>query len=419
MAKPDDLAPYKYLFLKHLAFVRSHSTGSTEGCLVSSIFPPNAFWSSQEKSRFFHGITRYSRLRPDLIAAHVGGGKTVADVVGYMEVLEEGSKHQGETTRRRAEPARVVSDKWIKYEERMATKLREQEEAWRVEKRDMEREELMNKIKPKKKRRKRNSESEEEDPRIKSWKREDAMECLGRHELTFLDSLIRKELGQVQADLRASSAPFEGSSQNASIRANSQSQKEMRVIMTSVERRRLQKRLHMRRRRAEMAGVEVNEDEGRLKPGRKTTRSQPFDSARSGSKITPLSSPSKTQNSLCTDKECTGTDGDGDIQYKPRGLTASQGTRQALMELNIDINYVHTQELDLFNLSKFGTLWSVLVDEEQIDSISSATIRLLRACLDCFLHRLIEKTITIAEAEKAMKRGTKVWHLQAENVRFP
>ena len=46
------------------------------------VVPPNTYWSSVEKAKFFVSVARHSRWRPDMIAEDIGDGKSVADAAG-------------------------------------------------------------------------------------------------------------------------------------------------------------------------------------------------------------------------------------------------------------------------------------------------------------------------------------------------
>jgi hypothetical protein len=391
----DELAEYKKIFLQHVSFTRAHSNGDGEKPLISSIQPPNAFWTVQEKNRFFYGLSRYSKLRPDLIAEFIGPGKTTTDVIGYMAALEEGSKREGspEGKEKPHPAARVASGKWIKFEEKLASRLIAQEIEWQDEREEMERE------RDRKKRTRLRKNREEEEQEDLEWKRENAIKYLGRDELTALDSIIRKEIEQEATGLLPMSQDIE-SSQEPSSNANGGDPPNLDLsTMTPAERRRVQKRLHMRRKRAEAAGLDVVLAEGRLKPGRKTTRPQPA--------LVPSSSPDDEEEGNRSDE----ADEDGDErQYKSRGLTKSQKIQQSFNELGIDISFIRGEGMDLFNLSRFRTLGSLLSDDRKIEFISHLTLRLVRGYVEEFLYEVLGKVITLAEVERTMKDGSKVWH---------
>ncbi|KAG8754451.1 hypothetical protein FRC14_005073 [Serendipita sp. 396] len=129
-----ELLSYKKLFLEHLSCTQHHFHTKTpeedviESKLRSSIVPPNTFWTNEEKEIFFRSISRHSKLRPDLIAADIGEKRTVVDVIAYIALLEEGVKslaneeiEEEEDDDVVEEPlqhsARVMSDKWIHFEE--------------------------------------------------------------------------------------------------------------------------------------------------------------------------------------------------------------------------------------------------------------------------------------------------------------
>lgn len=414
---------YATLFSKQLSLLRSQHYSTQNDGPISSMLPPTTFWTADEKELFFQGLRRYSKLRPDLIALHIGsnaanGGigsnKTTADVCAYIDALEDGIR-QGDIEPIGSHPvARVVSDEWIAFEEQQSKLLAAKEMEWEEARRLMDREKIWDEIKASimeerqkrmakdaKSRRKdvhthkqrptekgKGSEEPEEWERrcaelAATWNREDAMESLGEHELSFLDSLIRRELEGIQMSdpLALPSNPATSQQQpsiNASASSNTNGSTTVGDVgldsrtpepspqelssMTAVERRRIQKRLHMRRKRAEAAGNVAVEDPTRLKPGRKTTRNQPSLVPRPRESSEEPSKPLNLPKQAISDKEDSEDDKDekdGEVdqpKYKPRGLTLLQKVQQRFHELQINYQYVHGMDLDLFNLSKFTSL---------------------------------------------------------------
>ncbi|KAF8586438.1 hypothetical protein K439DRAFT_953025 [Ramaria rubella] len=62
--------------------------------LLGSFVPPHTYWTPIDKAKLFQSLGRHSRWNPDIIAEDIGGGKTVAEVCSYLELLEQASaKH--------------------------------------------------------------------------------------------------------------------------------------------------------------------------------------------------------------------------------------------------------------------------------------------------------------------------------------
>lgn len=77
---------------------------------------------------FFHGLSVYTRFRPDLIATCVKT-KNILEVVEYLDLLENGSKrHKREHPHGRGLPvAHEMSKDWIAWEEKHAELIRAHE----------------------------------------------------------------------------------------------------------------------------------------------------------------------------------------------------------------------------------------------------------------------------------------------------
>jgi hypothetical protein len=123
-------------FRRNQESVKAHLKGNfgNEPPLLPAFLPPSSYWSSAEKDLFFHGLSVYSRLQPELIAQHVNT-KSTFDVCVYLEVLkraaelmedEENEENEDSTENSlRAEmaPAMEVSQKWVLREETIAKSL--------------------------------------------------------------------------------------------------------------------------------------------------------------------------------------------------------------------------------------------------------------------------------------------------------
>ena len=126
------LRSYVDEFRNHQEEVKAHLRGtlSDEPPLLPAFIPPASYWTSAEKDLFFHGLTLYSRLQPELIARHIAT-KTTFDVCLFLDVLnraaefdededEIGEEYHGIEL---FEPAMEVSDRWIQREEAIAASL--------------------------------------------------------------------------------------------------------------------------------------------------------------------------------------------------------------------------------------------------------------------------------------------------------
>ena len=117
-------------FRVHQKFVQAHLKGTLndEQPLLPAFFPPSSYWSPDEKDLFFHGLTVYSRFRPDLIAESIKT-KTIFDVCLYLDILQTASSsipsEVNGSLRGLLEPAMEVSSTWIQNEEEIAAALTE------------------------------------------------------------------------------------------------------------------------------------------------------------------------------------------------------------------------------------------------------------------------------------------------------
>ena len=117
-------------FRQNQEFVKAHLNGisSDEPPLLPAFLPPSSYWTSAEKGLFFHALSVYSRLQPDLIAQHIKT-KNIFDVCVYLEALKAAAdsiEHDNENHRTLCslmEPAMEVSEKWVQREESIAESL--------------------------------------------------------------------------------------------------------------------------------------------------------------------------------------------------------------------------------------------------------------------------------------------------------
>lgn len=395
----------KYLsqFRVHIAQVQAHLSGQSQDPLLPSISPPTAYWTSCEKNSFFRALARYSRLRPDLIAAHIKT-KSVVDVCTYIDLLHAASKDHP-ITRARADVdiAFEVSDSWIEYEERNAASLTTDELLWDTEQRRALRQAQVAK-----------KQDDLETPEIfdnwraeaeAQWGREDSLRCLDALQLDALESILRagdpalasndaqdagkvdyqdpsqgisldprpdvpETIGNTHIDSSPSpnaSSPLSnvftiGTEQITSnyrgdhlqptastpvhaadptltehgvstaprdaLTSNSPSPQVAPEALSPASRRRLQKRLYMRRKRAGQSGGEVNYSVAKLRPGRERVAGQAKDYKKQ----------ERTK------------------RHKISGLTRPYKIRQQFAEQHINLTELQRTGLDLFHLSTLNRL---------------------------------------------------------------
>jgi hypothetical protein len=124
--------PYLTFFNRHVSQLQEHLTGATHKSVLAPSFINDVYWEVSEKVAFFHSLSVYSRLRPDLIAACVES-KNEVEVLEYILLLEEELQEkssEGEPCRRNMPLAHEVSDAWVAWEEENAARLQANEEIW-------------------------------------------------------------------------------------------------------------------------------------------------------------------------------------------------------------------------------------------------------------------------------------------------
>lgn len=117
---------YVDIFHKHQLSVQSHLKGrlNNDEPLLPSYLPPTSYWTAEEKDLFFHGLSIYSRLRPDLIAAHINTKNTI-EVCLYLHCLQAAATENRDVISEETwmpinHPAMELSEKWIRHEEILA-----------------------------------------------------------------------------------------------------------------------------------------------------------------------------------------------------------------------------------------------------------------------------------------------------------
>ncbi|KAF8625426.1 hypothetical protein AX15_005388 [Amanita polypyramis BW_CC] len=456
--EPDVSSSYFSHFRVHLAQVQAHLAGETKDVLPPSLVEPAGYWASSEKNAFFHALARYSRLRPDLIAAHIKT-KSVVDVRAYIDRLETASKANPISwTRKNIDIAFEVSDSWVEFEEWNASSMSVAELLWGDERCRASRQAEIDK---------RHADTPDgfndwTREAEAQWNREDTLRRLDTLQLNVLESILRVE------DLSYSSVSIEQDSKtvtqeaclglgttvteaidNVNIEprgdhiqpaaqtpilpaAADQTSTQTEQVLSSAaprdgltpdilasqsepgflspaSRRRLYKRLYMRRKRAEQSGREMNLAASKLRPGRETTG---------------MRNPRPKKYNTKRSREGTAESHTEEVflkSHRPSGMTRYYKIRQHFAEQEIDPGELRKSGLDLFHLSMLGRLMELYksgyeqAGADVIKSISADTIRLLRTITIDFMTELIHRAIVFKNQEVRRKGEIKVWvHRQKE-----
>lgn len=300
---------------EHLDQVRAHLAGQDGPTPSPSFNAPRAFWTSTEKNLFFHALSVHSRARPDLIA-HEIKTKTTTDVCIYLNLLEDAARNVGALRSEDRDAAIEVSDNWIATEEKYARALMRAEPDAEEEALQQQREEEMRIHRlairaPKKRGQERDRDGEKARKaafdlwlydKQKDWETEDALRDFDAPMLTAVYRVLREaeEAGKEDEQLMdpaLGDASLLGSTANPNAipaRAPDPEGTQSSAELSPGARRRLQKRLHMRKKRAEAKGVPLDETAGRLKTGRKSHKGA--SKSRSVSFVTETTSPTLEDN---------------------------------------------------------------------------------------------------------------------------
>lgn len=461
-SEPEEGATYdSYLGLYHLHQdqIRAHLSGNNGRKLPASYIAPTGYWTSTEKDLFFHALAVHSRLRPDLIADCIKT-KTTIDVCTYIDILA-GDPRILDTgsCRSQMECAMEVSDSWIDWEEEQAASLLSDEPEWEEIAVAKSREEEISAKKVALLQKLSNADDEEarrhqeeynkwENQKRYDWGKTDALATLTQHHLKVMESILRNTSDDVTGvtlslperntiptddvidpsllqmsgsnsvsmsapDLSMSIAqpspllPSDPSSRTAlpvpstPLPSGNSSLDKDDIIpanLSPASRRRLQKRLYMRRKRAELTGANVTLDVARLKPGRKAKERKPrprptkynkrgqdggdrdkimsmagaADSAAYANPQIPATTTNNNASTSTIDQSVEAHAEDRDFgsggeeegageanQYRhPHmpGTTKSNKLKTKFSKYGIDFDALRQEELDLFHPSAFGRL---------------------------------------------------------------
>ncbi|KAJ6625625.1 hypothetical protein B0H10DRAFT_624019 [Mycena sp. CBHHK59/15] len=501
-------------YREHLGQLQNHLSGKTRQPLPSSFIRPTGYWTSQEKDYFFHALTLHSRLRPDLIADMVRS-KNVLEVCAYIDALEKGAAARppdDSPLRSALESAMEVSDSWVEYEEEQANALTRLESKWEEEALEDERSALLES---------RFQDDETywswKEEKEAYWAKKDALAQLGIHHLRTLDRIVRdaegssyEPVGRMEQLLQpeTSAAPATTTIDNGlidpALLALSSSGPPPRVFqhlappepavpptdsslaaivslenpptsppgspqlsldasvrtLSPASRRRLAKRLHMRKKRAQAKGTAANMTTTKLVPGRKKRERNPKprpkkykprklknadgtsgmdmeedeDTDASDLNVEPplhLTTPPGSPSSLRRqetfergeDEEDEDAPADEDFTYRGAGgVTMPYKIKSTLEDRGINANTIAENSFNVFNLPMIGkfmglckTAYDDSGDKSIATSISSNTIEVLNTILTDFTTRAVQRAISLREQEVKLKRKKKVWRLDKED----
>ena len=347
----------------------------------TSIFPPAAYWTADEKDAFFHALAHHSALRPDLIAAEIGS-KTAVDVCAHAALLRGGAQAtetEPGISLQGLPAALEVSDKWIAFEEQQAAALGDAAAHWEVAREDVDRKETLRRFKERKKpvrgavvnrtwdlraeetRRLRLYEEKKAESE-KVWEKEDALAVLDPVDLQTLDAIARKgiEEHEIGAALGAVAA-------SPTLHGRADDEIDL-AGLTPADRRRVKNRLHMRRRRAQATGKGIHESIARLKPGRKP-KAAPKESAPPSRGSSPvlacwgLAMEGNESDQSDAEDEPLGKEGGGTEAAsgkrnigRPRGRTRAEKAAAKFVKYGLNFDLLKDHEVDLFHFRRFGRL---------------------------------------------------------------
>jgi hypothetical protein len=392
MHSSESLSLYRSLLTEHATHIKEYYHGLDEGPLPPSIFRPSSHWSSEEKHRFFLGLNRFSRLRPDLIADTVGS-KTTAEVCEYLSLLARASHERGPVPklRKNLPAAREVSDDWVSYESTLADSSSTRDvilerssigRSRRIEctnvgmvPRNVRVGEVFKNIRRATHKRKRSIsdimspleegegaelDAEHGGPSFKitkvehSWVREDLLRDLDNDRLAVLDEFLDDAEPAEAAETYdpaidgKSWEPSRPATTERFLSDHGEFPTSSLASLTSLERTRLRKRMYMRRKRAKDEAIVRGEDArnatgdgsmSRLKVGRKKTKT-----------IGVSSFPDPLMEHGGDDE------GQEKLSLRPRRSLKFQHIKSVLQCAGFTANDLVTDGLDLLYLSRLGNL---------------------------------------------------------------
>ncbi|KAJ3575127.1 hypothetical protein NP233_g1304 [Leucocoprinus birnbaumii] len=449
------LPSYLRLFHQHLAQLQDYCSGFIDENVNETTNINGVEWEASEKDSFFHALRLHSRLRPDLIAAFIGT-KNEVEVSEFITCLEDALREEDLQEKKgfRAELplAHEVSETWIEWEEESAESLTVNEEMWTSKLDDGTNSTVSL------------SESSAHVDDLGSNPPLGGIPYLTYGHLFVLDSLLKthkneasnnatspsgegdssaQSLTQVGSDspirtlesgasstLYGSRGSFQKSTSVASQQDLNPSGEDSLDIegMSPRSRRRYQKRMHMRRKRAQATGSKVDETTDKLPPGFKK---------KTAPKLLKLDIPNvgetdqdiQSQKAAASVMSDVGPGNDADQISESENMEADAGppfttsttrlpyqiARSDLQHRGVTDKTVVGEGLGIFNLKTLGKLQQLfisgydpdLVGEDAL--ISTELLILLLDILKDFLIQTMSRVIILEEEHRRLRGKTKVW----------
>jgi hypothetical protein len=219
--------------------------------------------------------------------------------------------------------------------------------------------------------------------------------------------------------------------------------------------RRLQKRLYMRRKRAEQTGREITMEAVKLRPGRASNGCRQATKRNNKKSETPepptpaASAPEHESESDAPAQNVepeANVDGEGvagEEEKRKGGLNKAYRVKQILLENGIDADVLSKMNLDLFHLTTLSRVlkWVPLKPTNTVffvshtlsrlfksfdgptepagtSSISTDTLHLLSTILVEFVSELIRRAIVSKEQEIRLKQSLPIWKYDKYEVRI-
>ncbi|KAL1735483.1 hypothetical protein EV714DRAFT_233383 [Schizophyllum commune] len=422
-------------------------------------------WTATEQDAFFHGLAVYSRLRPDLIASCIPT-KTVPDVCAYLEALEEAASHHplpDALDRRRTAPlAMGMSESWLEWEETQATRLAAAEPDWEAYALNVQRQDTLATYPS-------DTLDHARETQQAQWKAEDALHTLDTHKLRAISHILRAdEVAEDDASRPTTPMPttpspttsnptapnpLDEDDAKTSARGRSKSPSRPRSHsstpstrdLSPKSRRRLQKRLYMRRKRAEKAGTEAVQDAGLLKVGRPKKTRPPRKRRRRG-RGEDQEGAGEGQGRAGEDHDQDGReDGDereeredddeggedggedgeaGDYAHPHRGgTTAPYKARRLIEESGITPAVLAEHRLDLFDGIGVARWLEATRDDPDLEydapppnAVSYQFLSTLRDILVDFVTDVAQRAIVSREQEVQFKAVSKAWRVKSTGL---
>ncbi|KAH8827983.1 hypothetical protein DL96DRAFT_1131250 [Flagelloscypha sp. PMI_526] len=395
---------YTRQYEHHLRETQAHISGQISEPHTSQVtfLPPGSFWTPTEKALFFHALSVHSRLRPDLVASCIPT-KNVVEVCALIDLFDQEVAVQAEATiERDALPISYdISDAFLALEVEQATILTGREIPCNV--------------------------SEEPGP-VKN-----VLQRLEQAHLSVLDSMLKNYGMEKQGP--EDKEPNAGALSTSPPRSASPALDP--DVLSPASKRRYQKRIYMRQRRAEASGTAVNTSIAKLRVGRARKERLPRkprptkynicqksaeliydsdeimdDGDQSDRSIEALFQPSQQREKLLTS-----------VAHKNLGgKTKYQKARDLIGAAGLEVQDIQDYGLDLFYLSRIGKRIVTFGKREgdlAATAIDVQVLTLLRTIVTEFVVEVMERALLLREQELQMKEDTRAWRISDIDEVYP